>query len=278
MTVNPLVPTIQTGSVPSSTGSGSTNQINEDTFLKLLVAQMKYQNPLSPTDSTAFLTQTAQFTTVSTLQQIEKDQQAIQHTNQLLAATGMVGHGVTFSTAGVAPMTPTPTTALMVGGNLSEDAPVGKRVNVTTSVFNKIGTKVPLQLEFTRTADGWTVQASSKGHAIGGPRPITFDATGERTSTNITLSASDLDTLPDSHGTWPAAGFTVTMGDATDPGRLAMGAGTSNVAIYEQDGGDGQTLTGVVTGIQITADGPQLMIGGRSVPLSAVMEVQAPAL
>ena len=54
-----------------------TNQLNQDTFLKLLVAQMKYQDPLAPTDSTQFLTQTAQFTTVSTLQQIEKDQQAI---------------------------------------------------------------------------------------------------------------------------------------------------------------------------------------------------------
>ena len=279
MTVNPLVSQIQTGSVPSSTSSsGGTNQINQDTFLKLLVAQMKYQNPLSPTDSTAFLTQTAQFTTVSTLQQIEKDQQAIQHTNQLLAASGMVGRGVTYATPGIAPTTPTATTAVMVGGNLAQDAPVGKRVNVTTSVFNKIGTKIPLQLEFTRTADGWTMQASSKGQAIGGPQAITFDATGERTSANVTLAASDLDTLPDLHGTWPAAGFTVTMGDPTDPGRLAMGTGPSNVAVFEQDGGNGQSLTGVVSAIQITADGPQLVIDGRSVPLSAVTEVQAPAL
>jgi flagellar basal-body rod modification protein FlgD len=279
MTVNPLVPQIQSGSIPSSTGSSdATNQINQDTFLKLLVAQMKYQNPLSPTDSTAFLTQTAQFTTVSTLQQIEKDQQAIQHTNQLLAASGMVGRGVTYSTTGIAPMTPAATTNVMIGGNLSDDAPVGKRVNVTTSVFNQIGTKIPLQLEFTRTADGWSMQASSKGQNIGGPKAITFDGTGERTSANITLSASDLDNLPDTHGTWPAAGFTVTMGDPADPGRLAMGSGASNVAVFEQDGGNGQSLTGVVTGIQITVDGPQLLIDGRSVPLSAVMEVQAPAL
>jgi flagellar basal-body rod modification protein FlgD len=278
MTVNP-VSTIQTGSVPSSTDStGSTNQINQDTFLKLLVAQMKYQNPLSPTDSTAFLTQTAQFTTVSTLQQIEQDQQAIQHTNQLLAASGMVGRGVTFSTTGIAPTTPTATTQVMIGGNLSQDAPVGKRVNIATSVYNSIGTKIPLQLEFTRTADGWSMQASSKGNNIGGPKDITFDATGERTSANITIPMSDLDSLPDTHGTWPAAGFTVTMGDSSDPGRLAMDTGPSTVGVFEQDGGNGQSLTGVVTGIQITADGPQLMIDGRAVPLSAVMEVQAPAL
>jgi hypothetical protein len=57
-----------------------------------------------------------------------------------------------------------------------------------------------------------------------------------------------------------------------------MGSGASSVAVFEQDGGNGQSLTGVVTGIQITVDGPQLLIDGRSVPLSAVMEVQAPAL
>jgi hypothetical protein len=122
------------------------------------------------------------------------------------------------------------------------------------------------------------MQASSKGDDIGPPKNITFDATGERTSTNITIPMSDLDALPDTHGTWPAAGFTVTMGDPSDPGRLAMGTGASNVGVFEQDGGNGQSLTGVVTGIQITADGPQLMINGRAVPLSAVMEVQAPAL
>ena len=82
------------------------NKLGKDAFLKLLVAQMKYQNPMEPASSTDFIAQTAQFTTVSTLQQIEKDQQAIQHTNQLLAASGMVGRGVTYSTAGIAPMTP----------------------------------------------------------------------------------------------------------------------------------------------------------------------------
>lgn len=271
--INPL-------SSPQTTAAtlANTNQLNQDTFLKLLVAQMKYQDPLSPTDSTQFLTQTAQFTTVSTLQQIEKDQQALQHTNQLLAASGMVGHGVTYSTTGIAPATPVSTTAVTVGGNLPQDAPVGKRVNVETSFYNNIGTKVPLQLEYTRTATGWSLQASSKGQAIGPPSEITFDATGERTSADVTLKASDLDQLAGTPGTWPATGVTIVMGSPTDTNRIEMGTGASSVAVLEQNGGDGRSLTGVVTGIQITVDGPLLQIDGRSVPLSAVTEVQAPAL
>jgi hypothetical protein len=68
------------------------------------------------------------------------------------------------------------------------------------------------------------------------------------------------------------------MGSANDPNHVEMGAGTSNLAVLEQNGGDGTSLSGVVTGIHITADGPQLEIDGRDVPLASVMEVQAPAL
>ena len=256
----------------------NTNQLNQDTFLKLLVAQMKYQDPLAPTDSTQFLTQTAQFTTVSTLQQIEADQQEIQHTNQLLAASGMVGRGVTYATTGIAPTTPTATSAVTVGGNLSSNAPVGARVTMNTTAFDNVGGQVPLQLEFTRTAAGWSMQASSKGTSIGSPSSVTFDATGERTSPDISLSKIDLDTLSGTTGTWPPAGITIKMGSANDPNRLEAGSGSSNATVLEQNGGDGQSLTGIVTGIKVTADGPQLEIGGRDVPLSSVTEVQAPSL
>ena len=262
----------------TSTGTNESNQLNEDTFLQLLVAQMKYQDPLSPTDSTQFLTQTAQFTEVSTLQQIETDQQAIQHTNQLLAASGMVGRGVTYSTTGIAPSTAVATSTVSVGGNLAQDAPVGARTTVNATMYNNVGTKVPLDLQFTRTANGWTMQPSSNGTNIGPATNVTFDATGQRTSTDVTLNLSDLDNLDGTSGTWPPAGVTIAMGSPNDPNRVEMGAGTSKMAMLEQNGGDGQTLAGVVTGIHITTDGPQLQIDGRDVPLSSVMEVQAPAL
>jgi flagellar basal-body rod modification protein FlgD len=276
---SPAVPVSTTSTDgTSSTGSSTdSNQINENTFLQLLVAQMKYQDPLSPTDSTEFLTQTAQFTEVSTLQQIETDQQAIQHTNELLAASGMVGRGVTYSTAGIAPATAVATGTVTVGGNLAQDAPVGAPVTMDTTAYNNVGAQVPLELQFTRTADGWSMQASSNGQSIGSPSDVTFDATGQRTSADITLSESDLDTISGTQGTWAPAGMTIDLGAANDPNRVEMGAGASNAAVLQQDGGDGQTLSGIVTGIHVTSDGPQLEIDGRDVPLSSVTEVQAPA-
>jgi flagellar basal-body rod modification protein FlgD len=46
---------------PPTTGTAGLPEANQATFLQLLVAQIKNQDPLSPSDSTQFLTQLAQF-------------------------------------------------------------------------------------------------------------------------------------------------------------------------------------------------------------------------
>jgi flagellar basal-body rod modification protein FlgD len=61
----------------SATSSPATNSLaNESTFLQLLVAQIKNQDPTAPMDSTTFLSQLAQFSqleqTVGIRQDIEK--------------------------------------------------------------------------------------------------------------------------------------------------------------------------------------------------------------
>src|SRR5687767_13025725 len=68
---------------------------DQDTFLKLLVAQLKYQDPSNPADSTQFLAQTAQFTQVEKLGQIAEMLQA----QQLIGASSLVGRTVTFQDA-----------------------------------------------------------------------------------------------------------------------------------------------------------------------------------
>ena len=51
-------------------------------FLQLLVAQMRYQDPMNPTDSSEFLAQTAQFTA------LEKMQTVADQTSQLVGPPG----------------------------------------------------------------------------------------------------------------------------------------------------------------------------------------------
>ena len=144
----------------NSSSSGTDNLANEDTFLKLLVAQLKYQDPMAPTDGTQFLTQTAQFTELETLQKIASQQDAQAKSGQMLAAATMVGRSVTYSlgTNGQA-TTPTGTSMIEVRGALSKDAAVGSKSTISTSIYSKAGTKVPLDLTFTKTADGYSVQA-----------------------------------------------------------------------------------------------------------------------
>ena len=50
------------------TTSSSNNGMDKDAFLQLLVAQMKYQDPLEPTSNTEFVSQYAQFSQVEQLQ------------------------------------------------------------------------------------------------------------------------------------------------------------------------------------------------------------------
>ena len=81
----------------TSTDAGASKSVaDQDTFLKLLVAQLKYQDPSNPADSTQFLAQTAQFTQVEKLGQIADMMQA----QQLIGASALVGRTVTYLDAG----------------------------------------------------------------------------------------------------------------------------------------------------------------------------------
>ena len=60
--INPITSLTDTGASSSSKSSSLTGSApSEQMFLQLLVAQLKNQDPLSPTDSTQFVSQLAQF-------------------------------------------------------------------------------------------------------------------------------------------------------------------------------------------------------------------------
>jgi flagellar basal-body rod modification protein FlgD len=90
----PLTSTTAPASVtPASTGAaqGTTKESPKETFMKLLVAQLEHQNPLSPMDNTQFTQQLAQFTSLEQLQSMNANLSALMNaqttTNGLQAAT-----------------------------------------------------------------------------------------------------------------------------------------------------------------------------------------------
>jgi flagellar basal-body rod modification protein FlgD len=76
------------------------DQMGKDTFLKLLVAQLRYQNPMQPTDPSAFMAQSAQFSMVEALENMTKQVQAGTAANQMVMASSLVGKTVTFEESG----------------------------------------------------------------------------------------------------------------------------------------------------------------------------------
>jgi flagellar basal-body rod modification protein FlgD len=82
------------GSSPSGTSSTSMDQ---DTFLKLLVAQLKYQDPSNPADATQFLSETAQFTVVQKLEALSTLDQQVLDAARAQSAAGLIGKQVTYT-------------------------------------------------------------------------------------------------------------------------------------------------------------------------------------
>jgi len=73
------------------------DDLGKDTFLKLLVAQLKYQDPSNPADSTQFLAQTAQFTTVEKLNDLAKAEQELLGAQLRFSASNLIGRTVTYT-------------------------------------------------------------------------------------------------------------------------------------------------------------------------------------
>jgi flagellar basal-body rod modification protein FlgD len=73
--------TTPTPSQPAAAPDTSTQLVQESVFLKLLISQLKNQDPLNPSDPMQFVTQLAQFSQLETLFGIRGDLQAVLGTN-----------------------------------------------------------------------------------------------------------------------------------------------------------------------------------------------------
>lgn len=77
--------------------TGIANEKNQDRFLKLLVSQMKNQDPLNPLDNAQVTTQLAQISTVSGLEQLNATLSTLLSqvtASQSLEAAALIGRGV----------------------------------------------------------------------------------------------------------------------------------------------------------------------------------------
>ena len=86
---------IYTAVVPGK--KAPTAELGKDAFLKLLVAQMKYQDPANPASSSEFMAQTATFTQVEKLEEIAAQNASLLALQRSSSAGALVGRTVSYT-------------------------------------------------------------------------------------------------------------------------------------------------------------------------------------
>jgi flagellar basal-body rod modification protein FlgD len=91
----PITTAQPAATTPAAAPASSLGGLTGDDFLKLFVAQLKYQNPMEPMDASQMMQQTSQFTQVETLQKLVTAQNTIMGYQQMSTATDLIGKSVT---------------------------------------------------------------------------------------------------------------------------------------------------------------------------------------
>lgn len=81
----------------NSSSTQSSNQLGQQDFLQLMITQLKNQDPTKPLDSGNFLSQMAEFSTVSGIGDLQTSFQTLANSlssNEGLQASSLVGHSV----------------------------------------------------------------------------------------------------------------------------------------------------------------------------------------
>ena len=144
--------------VPEATTGAKKKSLGQADFLKLMTTQMTHQDPTKPMDNAQFLSQVAQFGTVSGIQDLQqsfKDFAATISSDQTLQAASLVGRSVSVSSG---------QGLLSAGGKIkgSVDLP-SSSTNVTLKVIDP--------------ATGEVVQTKNLGGHSAGPIAFTWDGT-----------------------------------------------------------------------------------------------------
>ena len=96
MNVTSATSTSSTGSSATTTNTSS-NTVDYNTFLQLLIAEMKNQDPTNPMDTSQYMSQFAQLSTVEQAMQTNSKLDSLLSSQALSQADGLIGRTATFT-------------------------------------------------------------------------------------------------------------------------------------------------------------------------------------
>ena len=102
MAINPatVATSATTGTTSTKKSDANGNQVlGKDDFLKLMVAQMKNQDPMNPADDKDNIAQMAQFSSLEQITNLATATQDLANRMSLTQNVGLLGHDVTYTKA-----------------------------------------------------------------------------------------------------------------------------------------------------------------------------------
>ena len=97
MAIDPTTATTTSATTASSTKKAADNVLGKDDFLKLMVAQMKNQDPMNPADDKDNIAQMAQFSSLEQITNLANATQELATRMSLTQNVGLLGHTVTYT-------------------------------------------------------------------------------------------------------------------------------------------------------------------------------------
>jgi flagellar basal-body rod modification protein FlgD len=157
---------------PSTAASANTSgtQADSQMFLQLMVAQLQYQDPMNPADTSEMLSQNATFTEVQAIQEMQQEMEMQLSSQLAFGATAMIGKQVSWTDAAT--------------GDAKSGTVQGATFTAQGPVLNVDGTDVPL----TSVESVGTTKDASDGT---GDTSGTDGASGSDGSTDSTTPPTD---------------------------------------------------------------------------------------
>lgn len=126
--------------IGTTASASASNKLTLEDFLKVLMTQLTYQDPLKPMDNQEFMAQIAQFTALEQTQQVNTNVQSLLNNQSSLQSVGLIGRTVDVSTE-AGPLTGTVSALSLAGASplLTLALPGGATVsNVSLSQITSV--------------------------------------------------------------------------------------------------------------------------------------------